>query len=157
MGCGGRVPGGAPGQWARGRVRCGSMGRGGARPVPGWGCRRRSGTGWPRCTGARRCPNGCGSTTAGPPATSRYRGHRGDGSAGGPRLSPLTAVSPQDVAALEYRAPHLAAASLSFAFPAPRAEARLLDVACGTGLVAREVPAGRDGTGRAGDNGTGRG
>ncbi|XP_031985869.1 methyltransferase-like protein 27 isoform X2 [Corvus moneduloides] len=45
----------------------------------------------------------------------------------------------QDVAALEYRAPHLAAASLSFAFPAPRAEARLLDVACGTGLVAREL------------------
>ncbi|XP_016158509.1 PREDICTED: Williams-Beuren syndrome chromosomal region 27 protein [Ficedula albicollis] len=45
----------------------------------------------------------------------------------------------QDVAALEYRAPHLAAASLAFAFPAPHAEARLLDVACGTGLVAREL------------------
>ncbi|XP_074778825.1 methyltransferase-like protein 27 isoform X2 [Athene noctua] len=45
----------------------------------------------------------------------------------------------QDVAALEYRAPHLAAASLAFAFPAPPAEARLLDVACGTGLVAREL------------------
>ncbi|NWR60175.1 MET27 protein, partial [Bucorvus abyssinicus] len=45
----------------------------------------------------------------------------------------------QDVAALEYRAPHLAAASLTFAFPAPPAEARLLDVACGTGLVAREL------------------
>ncbi|NXH01608.1 MET27 protein, partial [Loxia leucoptera] len=58
----------------------------------------------------------------------------------------------QDVAALEYRAPHLAAASLAFAFPAPRAGARLLDVACGTGLVAREGPAGR-----AGGNGTGRG
>ncbi|NXT06171.1 MET27 protein, partial [Prunella fulvescens] len=57
----------------------------------------------------------------------------------GPWVAPLTAVSPQDVAALEYRAPHLAAASLAFAFPAPRAEARLLDVACGTGLVAREL------------------
>ncbi|XP_027752139.1 methyltransferase-like protein 27 [Empidonax traillii] len=45
----------------------------------------------------------------------------------------------QDVAALEYRAPHLAAASLAFAFPAAPAEARLLDVACGTGLVAREL------------------
>ncbi|NXJ71738.1 MET27 protein, partial [Rostratula benghalensis] len=45
----------------------------------------------------------------------------------------------QDVAALEYRAPHLAAASLAFAFPAPPAEARLLDVACGTGLVAQEL------------------
>uniref|UniRef100_A0A8C4XSF5 Methyltransferase like 27 n=1 Tax=Falco tinnunculus TaxID=100819 RepID=A0A8C4XSF5_FALTI len=45
----------------------------------------------------------------------------------------------QDVAALEYRAPHLAAASLSFVFPAPPAGARLLDVACGTGLVAREL------------------
>ncbi|KAM6192409.1 methyltransferase-like protein 27 isoform 1-T1 [Sarcoramphus papa] len=53
--------------------------------------------------------------------------------------APLTAVSPQDVAALEYRAPHLAAASLAFAFPAPPAGARLLDVACGTGLVAREL------------------
>ncbi|NWS21885.1 MET27 protein, partial [Pachyramphus minor] len=50
----------------------------------------------------------------------------------------------QDVAALEYRAPHLAAASLAFAFPAAPAGARLLDVACGTGLVAREV---RGGTG----------
>ncbi|NXV05347.1 MET27 protein, partial [Cettia cetti] len=45
----------------------------------------------------------------------------------------------QDVAALEYRAPHLAAASLAFAFPAPHAGARLLDVACGTGLVAWEL------------------
>ncbi|NWT03065.1 MET27 protein, partial [Mionectes macconnelli] len=45
----------------------------------------------------------------------------------------------QDVAVLEYRAPHLAAASLAFAFPAAPAEARLLDVACGTGLVAREL------------------
>ncbi|XP_071431024.1 methyltransferase-like protein 27 [Pithys albifrons albifrons] len=45
----------------------------------------------------------------------------------------------QDVAALEYRAPHLAAAALAFAFPAPPAGARLLDVACGTGLVAREL------------------
>ncbi|XP_054703927.1 methyltransferase-like protein 27 isoform X1 [Grus americana] len=53
--------------------------------------------------------------------------------------APLTAVSPQDVAALEYRAPHLAAASLAFAFPGPPAGARLLDVACGTGLVAREL------------------
>ncbi|KAL9826014.1 methyltransferase-like protein 27 isoform 2-T2 [Geothlypis trichas] len=49
------------------------------------------------------------------------------------------ALYEQDVAALEYRAPYLAAASLAFAFPAPRAEARLLDVACGTGLVAREL------------------
>ncbi|NXW46542.1 MET27 protein, partial [Nyctiprogne leucopyga] len=45
----------------------------------------------------------------------------------------------QDVAALEYRAPRLAAAALAFAFPAPPAGARLLDVACGTGLVAREL------------------
>ncbi|NXF96389.1 MET27 protein, partial [Eubucco bourcierii] len=45
----------------------------------------------------------------------------------------------QNVAALEYRAPHLAAASLAFAFPTPPAEARVLDVACGTGLVAREL------------------
>ncbi|XP_064379549.1 methyltransferase-like protein 27 isoform X2 [Dromaius novaehollandiae] len=45
----------------------------------------------------------------------------------------------QDVAALEYRAPHLAAASLAFAFPAPPAEALVLDVACGTGLVAQEL------------------
>ncbi|KAM6296477.1 methyltransferase-like protein 27 [Aegotheles albertisi] len=45
----------------------------------------------------------------------------------------------QDVAALEYRAPRLAAASLASAFPAPPAEARVLDVACGTGLVAREL------------------
>lgn len=49
------------------------------------------------------------------------------------------------MAALEYRAPHLAAASLAFAFPAPPAGARVLDVGCGTGLVAREV---RDGAGR---------
>uniref|UniRef100_A0A8C3USN8 Methyltransferase like 27 n=1 Tax=Catharus ustulatus TaxID=91951 RepID=A0A8C3USN8_CATUS len=77
--------------------------------------------------------------TAGLPAMSRYWGHSGNGSAGRPRLFPLTAGSPQDVAALEYRAPHLAAASLAFAFPAPHAEARLLDVACGTGLVAREL------------------
>ncbi|NXV22364.1 MET27 protein, partial [Cepphus grylle] len=58
----------------------------------------------------------------------------------------------QDVAALEYRAPHLAAASLAFAFPAPPAGARLLDVACGTGLVAREVP---EGPGRGGAGGDG--
>ncbi|XP_075296552.1 methyltransferase-like protein 27 [Opisthocomus hoazin] len=45
----------------------------------------------------------------------------------------------QDVAALEYRAPELAAASLASAFPAPPAGARLLDVGCGTGLVAREL------------------
>ncbi|NXH16678.1 MET27 protein, partial [Bucco capensis] len=45
----------------------------------------------------------------------------------------------QDVEALEYRAPHLAAASLAFAFLEPPAGARLLDVACGTGLVAREL------------------
>ncbi|NWV24093.1 MET27 protein, partial [Origma solitaria] len=67
------------------------------------------------------------------PGTPRPRERRG------PRLSPLTAVSPQDVAALEYRAPHLAAASLAFAFPAPPEGARLLDVACGTGLVAQEL------------------
>lgn len=66
--------------------------------------------------------------------------------------APLTSESPQDVAALEYRAPHLAAASLAFAFPAPPAEARLLDVACGTGLVAREVP-GETGRGREGRGG----
>ncbi|XP_068765910.1 methyltransferase-like protein 27 [Struthio camelus] len=45
----------------------------------------------------------------------------------------------QDVAALEYRAPRLAAASLAFAFPAPPSEALVLDVACGTGLVAQEL------------------
>ncbi|NWX05038.1 MET27 protein, partial [Caloenas nicobarica] len=45
----------------------------------------------------------------------------------------------EDVAALEYRAPSLAAASLASAFPAPPAVARLLVVACGTGLVAREL------------------
>ncbi|NXY83069.1 MET27 protein, partial [Alcedo cyanopectus] len=45
----------------------------------------------------------------------------------------------EDVAVLEYRAPHFAAASLASAFPAPPAGARLLDVACGTGLVAREL------------------
>ncbi|XP_072209760.1 methyltransferase-like protein 27 [Excalfactoria chinensis] len=45
----------------------------------------------------------------------------------------------RDVAALEYRAPYLAAASLAFAFPSPPAEALVLDVACGTGLVAREL------------------
>lgn len=51
----------------------------------------------------------------------------------------------QDVAALEYRAPYLAAASLAFAFPSPPAEARVLDVACGTGLVGLEVRGGRGG------------
>ncbi|NWI68884.1 MET27 protein, partial [Todus mexicanus] len=45
----------------------------------------------------------------------------------------------QDVAALEYRAPHLAAAALASAFPSPPDGARLLDVACGTGLVARQL------------------
>lgn len=67
--------------------------------------------------------------------------------------APLIAVSPQDVATLEYRAPALAAASLASAFPAPPAEARLLDVACGTGLVAREVPGGPGPRGRAGPEG----
>ncbi|NXU33642.1 MET27 protein, partial [Drymodes brunneopygia] len=69
----------------------------------------------------------------------QVRGTRRGQDRRGAALSPLTAVSPQDVAALEYRAPYLAAASLAFTFPAPRAEARLLDVACGTGLVAREL------------------
>ncbi|NXI37260.1 MET27 protein, partial [Galbula dea] len=45
----------------------------------------------------------------------------------------------QDVAALEYRAPHFAASSLAIAFSAPPAGARLLDVACGTGLVGQEL------------------
>ncbi|NXL66690.1 MET27 protein, partial [Chordeiles acutipennis] len=45
----------------------------------------------------------------------------------------------QDVAELQYRAPRLAAAALASVFPAPPAGARLLDVACGTGLVAREL------------------
>uniref|UniRef100_A0A8B9BQQ7 Methyltransferase like 27 n=1 Tax=Anser brachyrhynchus TaxID=132585 RepID=A0A8B9BQQ7_9AVES len=64
------------------------------------------------------------------------------GTAGGTasnELLSLTSGACYDVAALEYRAPHLAAASLAFAFPAPPARARVLDVGCGTGLVAREL------------------
>ncbi|NWS47261.1 MET27 protein, partial [Probosciger aterrimus] len=77
------------------------------------------------------------------PAAVRERVAAVHGGAGLPELFRLydgwAACYEQDVAALEYRAPHLAAASLAFAFPAPPAEARLLDVACGTGLVAREL------------------
>ncbi|XP_053940660.1 methyltransferase-like protein 27 isoform X2 [Cuculus canorus] len=66
----------------------------------------------------------------------------------------------QDVAALQYRAPVLAAAALAAALPGPPGAARVLDVCCGTGLVAREVPAatglGRwGGTGRDGNRGAG--
>uniref|UniRef100_A0A8V5H413 Uncharacterized protein n=1 Tax=Melopsittacus undulatus TaxID=13146 RepID=A0A8V5H413_MELUD len=84
--------------------------------------------------------------------------HRGDSTDAPLSSGPLASDRrvPQDVAALEYRAPHLAAASLAFAFPTPPAEARLLDVACGTGLVAREVPAGTGmGMGRAAMGGNG--
>ncbi|XP_053940665.1 methyltransferase-like protein 27 isoform X5 [Cuculus canorus] len=45
----------------------------------------------------------------------------------------------QDVAALQYRAPVLAAAALAAALPGPPGAARVLDVCCGTGLVAREL------------------
>ena len=50
---------------------------------------------------------------------------------------------PQDVAALKYRAPCLAVDCLSRALPGQPQDALILDVACGTGLVAVEVrPAG---------------
>nr|XP_044999807.1 methyltransferase-like protein 27 isoform X2 [Jaculus jaculus] len=47
----------------------------------------------------------------------------------------------QDVAALEYRAPSLAVDCLCQAFPGSRQDALILDVACGTGLVAAELQA----------------
>ncbi|XP_015501714.1 methyltransferase-like protein 27 [Parus major] len=88
---------------------------------------------------ARTVPSGTGM---GLPAAVRDRvaaAHRGSTLPERLRLYDSWAARyEQDVAALEYRAPHLAAASLAFAF-APRAGTRLLDVACGTGLVAREL------------------
>ncbi|KAM7374434.1 hypothetical protein PAMP_007091 [Pampus punctatissimus] len=45
----------------------------------------------------------------------------------------------QDVAVLDYRAPSLAANSISSHFSGDREAAVVLDVACGTGLVAKEL------------------
>ncbi|XP_043861288.1 methyltransferase-like protein 27 [Dromiciops gliroides] len=45
----------------------------------------------------------------------------------------------QDVGILDYQAPRLAVDCLASAFPSPPQEALLLDVACGTGLVAVEL------------------
>uniref|UniRef100_A0A8C9Q7S4 Uncharacterized protein n=1 Tax=Spermophilus dauricus TaxID=99837 RepID=A0A8C9Q7S4_SPEDA len=47
----------------------------------------------------------------------------------------------QDVAALQYRAPRLAVDCLTQALPGPPHDALILDVACGTGLVAAELKA----------------
>ncbi|XP_063002821.1 methyltransferase-like protein 27 [Elgaria multicarinata webbii] len=47
----------------------------------------------------------------------------------------------QDVGVLEYQAPRLAAACLASAFQGPLEDALVLDVACGTGLVAQELQA----------------
>uniref|UniRef100_A0A8C6RYK8 Methyltransferase like 27 n=2 Tax=Nannospalax galili TaxID=1026970 RepID=A0A8C6RYK8_NANGA len=47
----------------------------------------------------------------------------------------------QDVAVLEYRAPSLAVECLSQALPGPPHDNLILDVACGTGLVAVELQA----------------
>uniref|UniRef100_A0A8D0HEY1 Methyltransferase like 27 n=1 Tax=Sphenodon punctatus TaxID=8508 RepID=A0A8D0HEY1_SPHPU len=47
----------------------------------------------------------------------------------------------QDVAVLQYQAPQLSAACLASVFPATPHEALVLDVACGTGLVAQELQA----------------
>ncbi|XP_064231725.1 methyltransferase-like protein 27 isoform X1 [Aotus nancymaae] len=47
----------------------------------------------------------------------------------------------QDVATLQYRAPRLAVDCLTQAFPGPPHSALILDVACGTGLVAAELQA----------------
>ncbi|XP_058141918.1 methyltransferase-like protein 27 [Dasypus novemcinctus] len=47
----------------------------------------------------------------------------------------------QDVAALQYRAPRLAVDCLTQALPGPSQTALILDVACGTGLVAAELQA----------------
>ncbi|XP_018547365.1 methyltransferase-like protein 27 isoform X1 [Lates calcarifer] len=45
----------------------------------------------------------------------------------------------QDVAVLDYRAPSLAASRISSHFSGDRAAAAVLDVACGTGLVAKQL------------------
>ncbi|PNJ85811.1 LOW QUALITY PROTEIN: METTL27 isoform 1 [Pongo abelii] len=47
----------------------------------------------------------------------------------------------QDVATLQYRAPHLTVDCLTQALPGPLHSALILDVACGTGLVAAELRA----------------
>lgn len=54
-----------------------------------------------------------------------------------------SALCPQDVATLQYRAPNLAVSCLAQALTIPPAEALILDAACGTGLVAVEVRAPR--------------
>nr|XP_025875337.1 methyltransferase-like protein 27 isoform X3 [Vulpes vulpes] len=52
-----------------------------------------------------------------------------------------SALCPQDVATLQYRAPCLAVDCLTQALPVPPHAALILDVACGTGLVAAELQA----------------
>nr|XP_034994656.1 methyltransferase-like protein 27 isoform X2 [Zootoca vivipara] len=47
----------------------------------------------------------------------------------------------EDVAVLQYQAPRLAAACLASVFQEPLQDALVLDVACGTGLVAKELQA----------------
>nr|XP_012304656.1 Williams-Beuren syndrome chromosomal region 27 protein isoform X3 [Aotus nancymaae] len=59
----------------------------------------------------------------------------------GSGLRPGAALFPQDVATLQYRAPRLAVDCLTQAFPGPPHSALILDVACGTGLVAAELQA----------------
>ncbi|NWR81789.1 MET27 protein, partial [Centropus unirufus] len=78
-----------------------------------------------------------------PPADVRERVAAVHGAAALPELLGLydawAARYEEDVAALEYRAPVLAAAALAAALPGPPAAAAVLDVGCGTGLVAREL------------------
>lgn len=57
----------------------------------------------------------------------------------GQRVAAGSALCPQDVAALQYRAPRLAVDCLTQALPGLPLDALILDVACGTGLVAAEV------------------
>lgn len=57
----------------------------------------------------------------------------------GQRVPVGSALCPQDVATLQYRAPCLAVDCLTQALPVPPHAALILDVACGTGLVAAEV------------------
>ena len=53
-------------------------------------------------------------------------------------------MNQQDVSLLEYHAPLLAADLVSAHFPGERGAALVLDVACGTGLVAAQVRANVD-------------
>lgn len=149
------------GVWGRGPRTNGCGGGPGAghsaRAVRGWGRRRRSGSGWPRCTGAPRCPRGCGCTTAGPPATSRYRGHGGDGSAGGARLVPADRRVPAGCGGSGV--PGTASRRRLARLRLPRAARRGAAARRGLWHRARGV-GGTGGTGRAGrawGNGTGRG